>query len=236
MPSFAERSTQPELMDTEETGYEDFRTCLRHLALVNRLTLAHRPTLGRLAHATAGAGKGPIHILDAGCGYGDMLRIIHRWAARRGMAVRLTGIDLNRWSARAARDATPPGMDIDYVTGDLFSYQPARPPDIILSSLFAHHLSDEELVRFLAWMDATARLGWFINDLRRSAIAYLLFGGATYAGGWHRFIRHDGMISITRAFREEDWERLLASAGLAGKARICRWFPYRLCVGTSGDA
>src|SRR3546814_13508451 len=77
-----------------------------------------------------------------------MLRAIHRWAARHGVEVRLTGIDLNRWSADAALKATPAGAGIDYVTGDLFAYQPSQPPDIILSSLFAHPLDDAALVRF----------------------------------------------------------------------------------------
>src|SRR3546814_1503257 len=111
-----------------------------------------------------------------------MLRAIHRWSARHGVEVRLTGIDLNRWSADAAREATPAGAGIDYVTGDLFAYQPSQPPDIILSSLFAHHLDDAALVRFLRWMDATARIGWFVNDLRRSRAAHALFGVGTEIG------------------------------------------------------
>ena len=237
MPDFSHRSTMPELMDTEETGYEDFRQCLRHLALVNRLTLAHRPTLDWLERAIGRAPGRPLNILDAGSGYGDMLRAVHRWAARRGVEVRLTGIDLNRWSADAAREATPAGAGIDYVTGDLFAYQPSQPPDIILSSLFAHHLDDAALVRFLRWMDATARIGWFVNDLRRSRAAHALFGVGTALAPWHRFIRQDGLTSITRAFVEEDWKRLLQQAGIAdARAEICRRFPYRLCVGafTSG--
>src|SRR3546814_8610228 len=78
---------------------------------------------------------------------GDMLRLVHRWAARRGLKVSLTGVDLNPWSAKAAAAATPPGMAIKYVTADLFDYRPSQPPDIILSSLFAHHLPDDSLVR-----------------------------------------------------------------------------------------
>src|SRR3546814_18635988 len=62
MPDFSRRSTMPELMDTEETGYEDFRQCLRHLALVNRLTLAHRPTLDWLERAIARAPGRPFNI------------------------------------------------------------------------------------------------------------------------------------------------------------------------------
>ena len=233
MPDFSRRATTPELMDTEVVDFDDFRICLSHLALVNRLTLAYRPTLQWLNLMAARlAGKGALSVVDVGSGYGDMLRLVARWARRRGIAVELTGVDLNPWSARAAAAATPADMRIQYVTADLFDYRPARPPDIILSSLFAHHLPDPALVRFIAWMEATARRGWFINDLRRDPLAYRLFALGTAFGGWHRFIRHDGLISITRSFDEADWTRLLRKAEVPdGAAEVVRRFPYRLCVG-----
>ena len=39
--------------------------------------------------------------------------------------------------------------------------------DIVVSSLLAHHLEDEEIVALLRWMESTAQVGWFINDLER---------------------------------------------------------------------
>jgi len=35
--------------------------------------------------------------------------------------------------------------------------------DIVVSSLMAHHLEDEEIVALLRWMEATAQVGWFIT-------------------------------------------------------------------------
>jgi hypothetical protein len=46
---------------------------------------------------------------------------------------------------------------------------------------------------------------------------------------WHRFVVHDGPVSIRRAFHAEDWTVLLAKAGVH-QARIEAWFPFRLCV------
>src|SRR3546814_13816520 len=92
-------------------------------------------TLDWLERAIARATGRPFNILDAGSGYGDMLRDIHHWAARHGVEVRLTGIDLNRRSADAAMNETPAGAGIAYVKGDTFDYQPPQPPDIMPCSL-----------------------------------------------------------------------------------------------------
>ena len=231
MPDFSVRTLTPELMDTEPVGFETFRDCLVDLEKVNRATLAYRPTLAFLDRLRRdGRLKGhTVRILDVGSGYGDMLRRIDRWARARGVAVSLTGVDLNPWSAQAARAATPPGRPIRWLTADCFAYD--GPVDLVVSSLFAHHLDDDTLTRFLAWMEARAELAWFVNDLHRLALPYYGFGLLARAMRWHRFVRHDGPVSIARAFRPADWGRLASAAGLGpGAVRVARAFPCRLCV------
>lgn len=219
-------------MDTEEVSEADFAACLRDLSTVNTVTLARRPTVNWLRRVARGLPAGAeLSVLDVGFGEGDMLRRIQRWATRRGLRPRLVGVDLNPSSAAAARAMTPPGMAIAYETGDLFDIDPGRRFDVILSSLFAHHLSDAEVVRFLRWMEASAARGWFVNDLHRHALAYHGFRALSRLAGWHRFVQHDGPISVARAFRRRDWARLLDEAGLRGAAEV-RWYtPFRLCVG-----
>jgi 2-polyprenyl-3-methyl-5-hydroxy-6-metoxy-1,4-benzoquinol methylase len=231
----------PEWMD-EPCSYEEFRACLADLAQVNRLTLAARPTLRFLEDlwhsdptlrnkaAKDGSPVPPLRIVDIGFGGGDMLRRIARWAQRRSIAVKLTGIDLNPYAARAAREFTPARLQIEWITGDAFSY--TQPCDVVLSSLFTHHLSEPEIVRFLVWMQENARLGWFVNDLVRESTPYQLFSIIAAAAGWHKFVRHDGPVSFRRAFREDDWQRMGLAAGIALHAlSVQRWTPGRLCVG-----
>ena len=232
MPDFSRRSPETEWMDTERVSEADFVACLRDLSAVNTVTLARRPTVNWLRRAARGLSAGAeFSVLDVGFGQGDMLRRVHRWATRRGLRPRLVGVDLNPASATAARAATPPGIGIEYETGDLFSIDPARRFDVILSSLFAHHLTDAEVVRFLRWMEASAARGWFVNDLHRHALAYHGFRALSGIAGWHRFVRHDGPISVARAFRRRDWARLLDEAGLRGAAEVRWYMPFRLCVG-----
>lgn len=225
--SFAARAQLTELMD-EPASYAEFRDCLRDLERVNRTVLAYRPTLRWLEQF---AGPATVHIVDVGSGGGDMLRRIESWAHRRSLAVRLTGIDLNPHSARAAREFTRPSSRIQWITSDAFSYRPSRPVDIIISSLFAHHLTDAEIVRFLQWMERTAERGWFINDLARDRRSYILFKLLARLMRWHRFVQHDGPVSIQRSFTAEDWRRYIDQAGLAHlPIRIFKVRPGRLCV------
>jgi len=225
----------PELMDGN-CSYEDFRGCLRSLEQINRWLLGYRPTLAwlkRLSPALRDHGsRDPVHIVDVGSGGGDLLRQIAGWARRRGIAVQLTGIDLNPYAARAAAESTPKELGIAWVTGNALAYQPEKPVDIVVSSLMAHHLEDEEIVALLRWMEATAQAGWFINDLERSERSCRMFTWVDRIAGWHRFVRHDGPVSFRRAFREDDWERLLTAADVPREAAtVEHWRPGRLCVG-----
>jgi SAM-dependent methyltransferase len=220
----------PELMDGD-CSYEDFRGCLGSLEQINRWLLGYRPTLAWLKRLPPGLSV-PVHIVDVGCGGGDLLRQISAWARRRGIAVELTGIDLNPYAARAAAESTPTALGIAWVIGDALEYRLEKPVDIVVSSLMAHHLEDNEVVALLRWMEATAQVGWFINDLERSEWNCRLFEWVERIAGWHRFVRHDGPVSFRRAFREEDWVRLLTAAGVPQDAvSVEHWRPGRLCVG-----
>lgn len=234
-PDFSHRASLsefPEWMD-EPTSRDDMRACLRDLALVNHLLLGYRPILdwlnALLPELRKVAAARPVRVLDVGCGYGDTLRRIAAWAERQSLAVELAGIDLNPDTISIAKEATDTRLPIHYLAADVFAYTPQNQPDLIVTSLFTHHLEDAEIVRFLRWIDAHARMGWCINDLSRHPVPYHLF--AWFAGllRLHRFVRHDGPVSIARAFRAEDWQRYCAAAGL-GAIEIRGFTPGRLRV------
>lgn len=214
----------------EPCEYAEFRACLRDLEKVNRTVRSYPPTLNWLEQF-AKVKTPHLHIVDVGCGGGDMLRCIESWSRVRGLAVQLTGIDLNPYAARAAREFTHPGSSIEWITGDAFSYQPSTPIGLVISSMFTHHLTDSEIVNFVKWMESVAQRGWFINDLHRKPVPYYGFSALAWLMRWHRFVRNDGPISIRRSFLREDWERYCSSAGLRPEdVQISEIRPARLCV------
>jgi len=232
-PDFSRRSAEAELMDVEEVGLDDFRACLSDLATVNTLTLTRLPTIAWLDRATRGLARGSrLAIVDVGSGHGDMLRRVHRWCRARGFEPDLFGIDLNPWSTATAREATPEAMGIEYRTGNVFDFEPEQAVDLVISSQFTHHLSDVQVVTFISWMERVARRGWFVSDLHRHPVPYHTFRLLARAARWHRFVQHDGPVSIARSFRREDWIRLVREAGLDPSDVEIRWHvPFRLTVG-----
>jgi SAM-dependent methyltransferase len=234
LPDFSQRASlaeYPELMD-QPCSYEELRDCLRSIASVNRLTRAYRPTLEWLNHVyrVLPRQSRPVHIVDVGCGFGDMLRRVHDWAEEKRLPVTLTGIDINRDAIRAAREATIPGT-ITFLSGNAHDFQPPQGIDLVINSLVMHHLPNGEIVELLRWMESVARIGWFINDLHRMPLPYRAFRVLSRFTSWHRFVKHDGPVSILRSFREEDWRLLCRAAAIPAEEYIVReYWPARLCV------
>jgi SAM-dependent methyltransferase len=231
---FSRRAELSELMD-EPCSRDELRACLRDLAKVNRWLLAYKPLLGWLdslyllqisMHIDE-----PVRILDVGSGYGDVLRRVERWAKTRGVRVKLTGLDLNPDTRAIAVEASQASSAIEWVSGDVFAYAPQRPPHLVISSLFTHHLTDGDVVRFLRWMEERALMGWFVGDLVRHPTPYRLFRLLAKATGMHPFVQNDGPVSIRRAFTPEDWRWLCAKAGLEERdVAIRAYTPGRVCV------
>ncbi len=229
---FETRAELTELMDAP-CAYEELRSCLRDLAHVNRLTRAYAPTVQWLCQvARQNDNRRPLHVVDVGCGGGDMLRRIERWAAHAGVALRLTGIDMNPHVIRAAREFSPVASHIRWTVGEADSFEVQDDAiDVVISSLFTHHLKDEAIVAFLRWMERVTQKGWFINDLYRTRSAYVAFKALSTAACWHRFVRSDGPTSIRRAFSPADWQRYIIEAGLIpASIRVDVRWPARICV------
>jgi SAM-dependent methyltransferase len=233
---FHYRAQLIERMD-EPCSRGQLRGCLRDIARINRWTLAYRPVLQWLNtfadrfQDSMPASEEPLRILDVGSGYGDGLRRIEQWAMARRIAVELTGLDLNPDATSIAEEASPAASNIHWVSADVFCYAPAQPFHLVVSSLFTHHLAEDEIVRFLLWMERYAQLGWFINDLSRAPIPYHAIRVFAKLAQLHPFVQYDAPVSIARSFVPGEWRAMCAAAGLGDRDVLIQSFrPARLCV------
>lgn len=221
MPDFSRRSDEQERIDDPALPDATFSAALDDLAKVNRLLRAHAPTLSFLERHAAGLKR--FSLLDVGAGQGDLLRNIAAWATARGIEARLAGIDMAAGGAIASGRAD---TDAEWIVGDVFRYEPAAPFDFIVSLQFAHHLPDAQIVRFLRWMERHAVRAWHVSDLQRHRLAWYGFRALAAVNRWHPVVRHDGAVSVQRAFQRRDWAHLLRAGGI-DDAEI-RWHvPFR---------
>ena len=224
--NLAERLVADELMDDPTLDAQTYAEVLTDLGRVNRVTLAHRPTLGFMRKAWAGRER--IKVLDVGYGDGGTLRTIAAAARKAGVGAECVGIDLNPRSEAVARAATSSNLPIEYRTGD-YADLAGEGWDCVISSLVAHHMTRAQLVAFLRFMEAETHVGWFVNDLHRHRLAYAGYPLLAGLMQWHPIVRHDGHMSIARSYRPSEWAPLLDEAGVTD-ARVFRAFPFRLCV------
>ncbi|WP_375417187.1 methyltransferase domain-containing protein [uncultured Hymenobacter sp.] len=224
-PDLAHRHPGPELMDDLTLASEDLRRNLDELETINRWLGGYRVVLDALGRLRPRFPVGrPLRIADLGSGGGDTLRHIARWARRNGVAVELIGIDANDFMLRYAAAKSQDFPEISYRQLDIFSadFQAER-FDIITCSLFCHHFSDADLSGFFRGWARQGGVGIIINDLHRHWLAYYSIKGLTWLFRGSYLVRHDAPLSVARAFRREDWGRLLAAAGVTKYALRWRW-------------
>ena len=212
--------------------FEEYSRSALDLERVNKLTLGYRPALRFMERVISQQPvSSPLHVVDIGCGHGDGLRTIYHWAARKNISLRLTGVDINPYAAQLAQEcdrrASVPAGSIAWLTADAFAAKFDAPVDVAISSLFTHHLSDAAIVDLLRWNEATARVGWLVNDLRRSARAATGFKWLTRALGSCAMVKHDGAVSFRRALTVSEWRERCAQANVdtrvvdVGLGRLC---------------
>ncbi|HET7875564.1 MAG TPA: methyltransferase domain-containing protein [Methylomirabilota bacterium] len=173
----------------------------------------------------------PVTVLDVGTGSADFPRALVRWARRAGRPIRVVALDSDADTLQIARRAAARYPEIVFLQGDALAL-PVRPEgvDVVISALTLHHLEPEAAARYLAEMDAAARLGLVVNDLVRGRGAWLLVWLATRLLARSPMSRHDGPLSVRRAYTPEETRALCEKAGCFD-ARVFRYPPLvRLCV------
>jgi SAM-dependent methyltransferase len=228
---FRQRSHEQEWLDRDDIDPAELKVVLHDLARFNTAFFGHSPILrwlGRILGEKI-SGAAPT-IVDIGCGYGDLLRAIRRWANKRNLKPILLGVDLNPETIRIARDVTDQADQIDFAVMDVFDLPPGRTFDIIVSSLVAHHLGDEKLRDFLVLLERASNQGWLIYDLQRHRLLYEVIGAASRLARLHPMVTKDGQISVMRSLTRKEWTDRIAAAGIELSDVKIRWFLFRFLI------
>jgi hypothetical protein len=104
--------------------------------------------------------------------------------------------------------------------------------DVVICSLFMHHLDADDVVALLYKMRAAARRMVLVSDLARSKPGLWLAWGVTRAFSRSHVVRTDAVLSVQGAFTVEEFAALAEEAGLAG-AEIRSCWPCRFLLSWS---
>ena len=173
----------------------------------------------------------PVTVLDVGTGGGDIPRALVRWARRAGRSIRVFALDRDGETLRAAALRMAGYPEITLIRGDALALpvQP-RSVDVAISALVLHHLPPAEAAVSLAEMDRAARRGLVANDLFRSRLAHAVVWLTTRFLARNRMSRHDGPMSVRRAYTLREVASLARHADLVD-VRVHRYaWAFRLCA------
>lgn len=225
MKAFSKRSTEKEMMDNLHcTGPVLFQT-LKELKTINRLLGGNRVTTGGLQKLLNGSQKKSYTIADLGCGGGDMIEVMAKWAQKKKVPLEFLAIDANpNIISLAKENLSEKYSQVTFRAANVFDPNFIdQQADILTCTLFMHHFTDEELHLLLKNFKQKAKLGILINDLHRHPLAYYSIKGLTWLFSQSSMVRNDAPISVARSFTRKDWEKLLSAAGIYNFAISWHW-------------
>lgn len=211
----AERTIRPEILDHSPPG--EVSQSLDDLARINRLLGGHevlRKTLRRLFPAGEG-----FTMLDVGAASGDMGKVVR--AAYPGS--RVTSLDYRLHHMRRAGEPR--------IAGDAFAL-PIRKAsyDVVHSSLFLHHFTNEQVVELLTSFGRIARKYVVMTDIERHFLTRHFVRATRWILGWHPITVHDSTPSSDAAFTAGELRRLASAAGLE-EIEVIRFRPaFRIAL------
>jgi 2-polyprenyl-3-methyl-5-hydroxy-6-metoxy-1,4-benzoquinol methylase len=232
MPDLSKRSAEVEIMDDLECSGEVVHQTLRELEVINTLLGGNHVTLDGIRKLAVSGSPRTLHVADLGCGGGDILRLMHRWAKRKRFSLQLTGIDANPHIVAFAAAHTSPEDNIAYEAVDIFSCDFAsREFDIVTGTLFYHHFSEQQLTEFFRQLKTQVRVGFVINDIHRHWFAYYSILWLTRIFSKSPMVKFDAPLSVCRAFRKNELRDILRNAGIETYSMRWMWaFRWQVIV------
>jgi len=228
--SLRHRRVQPEIMDQADLDPARHWHALRGLARINWLSGSAGILWPSICHAARETNSRPLRVLDVACGGGDVCLGLHRRATWAGLAIQIEAADISQnaltYANQRAESAHAPirFFQIDALAEDLSDTY-----DVVFSSLFLHHLKDEQAVNLLQRMARAARHMVLINDLARSRLAWTAAHVATRMLTTSNVVHTDGPLSVEGAFTPDEALALARQAGLQG-ATVARRWPFRFLL------
>ena len=225
MPDFSKRSEDLEIMDDLQCAGEVVDQTLRELEIINIYLGGDKVTINGITKLLKNTNTTKeFTIIDVGCGGGDTLRLIDRWAKRKKKKIKLVGIDANPNIISFAKNNLRDLPHIEFLAIDIFSlkFQSIK-CDILIGTLFFHHFSQQQLSSFFIGIKNQVRIGVVINDIHRHSLAYYSIKLLTKFFSQSEMVKFDAPLSVLRAFKKNELKEMLSTAGIEKYTILWHW-------------
>ncbi len=230
LSNVSSRVIESEVMDDPHLDPALHVQALRGLRRINRLSASDRVVWRPVADLAQTLGVRRLRLLDVATGGGDVPLALWRRAKRRGLDLEILGLDISpRAVALGQQRASAIGADLHFASLDALAEPLPDDYDVVMCSLFLHHLSHGQAVTLLRNMAAAAKHLLLIHDLERSRLGLLAAQAVCRTLTRSPVVRIDGPRSVRAAFSVEEVRRLAQEADLDDVQVVRRW-PFRYLV------
>lgn len=223
MPNLCKRNRLPEWMDQHDIDPALHLHALQGLARLNyfsnSVNLLWKP-LRKLALAN------PIDfsVLDVATGSGDIPLALSQKALQAGIKIKFSVTDKSSFALNLVKKkAQQCGLPIQCFETDALQGPPFPIHDVIICSLFMHHLDNDEAINLMKRMAKAARIAVLINDLERSWFNWHMVWLASHLLTTSPVVHMDGPRSVAGAFNQAEVVDLAKRAGLEDAKVETRW-------------
>jgi Methylase involved in ubiquinone/menaquinone biosynthesis len=181
---------------TADTIWKELRTIAREKKLRGKFRPAENQSLS-------------VRVLDIATGSGDTLISLARLAKRDGFEFEFVGADIsptaiNHANANAQRKAA----SVSFVRIDALNDSLPDHFDVVMTSLFTHHLDPEQVISLFKEMKESGAQMILVNDLLRSQLSYWLVWLATRLFSCSAVVRFDGPVSVQAAYTIDEMREM----------------------------
>ena len=205
-----------EMMDDPAADPAMLKGELTNLRKINRYfggLSAIRKSLVSLLQGKRDASE--IRILDLGTGSADLPIHLVENAKMFDRKFHITAVDNNPVVLEVARERTKSYAGITIERGDLLDLKyPPKAFDIVICSLTLHHFSNEDVLKILNSMRELSRIGFIVNDLKRSWPAAWTARLYCMATTRNPMSIADSYLSVLRGFTPDELRSMAHRSGI----------------------
>jgi SAM-dependent methyltransferase len=226
--SIVDRQLSPEKMDQPGLEPRSHAQALAALRRINFLSGTASQIGRQITKIVPPGTTNSLRILDLACGSGDVLLNILAYCRKKYASVEGIGVDMSPFAIAQAQSLAVQRKitGVEFQVSEVLKNPLPQDCDVIVSSLFLHHLETDKVEQLLKEVAESARHGVVISDLKRSNLGWTLAWVVSRVITLSPIVRYDGPISVQGAFSTAEIREISVKAGME-TAEIFDCWPQR---------